>query len=65
MDGTFPSPAVKEKRRLQSRLKAQVKVLGRNGVPVCVCVCVCVCVLGGVTDFNAWSEAGIIDLNTK
>lgn len=36
MDGTFPSPAVKEKRRLQSRLKAQVKVLGRKGVRVCV-----------------------------
>lgn len=31
MDGTFPSPAVKEKHRQQSRLKAQVKVLGRKG----------------------------------
>lgn len=29
----------------------------------------CVCVYwgggGGVADFNAWSQAGIIDLNTK
>lgn len=54
MDGTFPSPAVKEKYGLQSRLKAQVKVLGRKGGGE----------EGGV-DFNAWSEAGIIDFNTK
>lgn len=54
MVGTFPSPAVKEKHRLQSRLKAQVKVLGRKGGGV-----------WGGANFNAWSEAGIIDFNTK
>lgn len=57
MDGTFPSPVVKEKHRLQSRLKAQVKVLGRKGGGVWG--------EGGGADFNAWSEAGIIDFNTK
>lgn len=61
MDGTVPSPAVKEKHKLQRRLKAGVNVLRRKGGGLCVCV------LGGCrrADFNAWSGAGIIDFNTK
>lgn len=54
MDGTSPSSVVKEKHRLPSRLKAQVKILGRKSGGV-----------WGGADFNAWSEAGIIDFNTK
>lgn len=49
MDGTFPSPTVKEKHWLQNRLKPGVKVLGRKGGFV---------VWGGERAvFNAWSEA--------
>lgn len=57
MRGTFPSPAVKEKHKLQSRLKARVSVLrSKSGAVWCGRE-------GGY--FNAWSGAGIIDFNTK
>ncbi len=63
MGRTYSSPAVREKHRLQSRKKHKSK--NWRGC-VCVFVCVCVCQgVGGVADFNAWSEAGIIDFNTK
>lgn len=57
MRGTFPSPAVKEKHRATEQIKSTSQSPGEDGWRgVCVCVC---------ADFNAWSEASIIDFNTK